>query len=122
MHRPLKSSDGRKLPLGDAITGGAITAVGTATGSAAATIAMAWAGLALGSITGTDTIGSVVELERRATATADGELDTPVRSTRADEFGRMYDAIDTMGRSLAAEIGVVTVDAESVYLFQSIGS
>ena len=105
MYRPLKSSYGWKLLLGYAITGGAITAVGGATGSAAATVGMAWAGLlALGSITGTNTIGSVVELEQRATAIADGELDTPVQSSRIDEFGRMYDAIDTMRRSLAAEI------------------
>ena len=105
MGHALRGSYGTKLVLGYVITGSMTTVVGVVTGSVAAAVMMTWAGLlALGSITGTNTIASIEELETRAIAIADGDLDTEIESNRYDEFGRLFAAIDTMRGSLAEEI------------------
>lgn len=105
MSHLIRGSYGTKLVLGYAVTGGMVTLVGLTTGSVEAAIMMTWAGLlALGSVTGTNTIASIVELERRAVAIADGKLDTELRSGRVDEFGTLYSAIDTMRNSLSEQI------------------
>ncbi|CCQ35819.1 sensory rhodopsin I transducer transmembrane region [Natronomonas moolapensis 8.8.11] len=105
----IRESYGIKLLIGYAITGSIVTVVGVTTGSVAATITMAWAGLlALGSITGTSTIASVTELRKRTGAIADGELGTHLPSNRDDELGDLFRAVDTMRWSLSDEIDNAT--------------
>jgi methyl-accepting chemotaxis protein len=105
----IRGSYAIKLLLEYAITGVVVTIVGATTGSVAATITMTWAGLlALGSVTGTSTIASVTELRRRTGAIADGELGTQLPSSRDDEFGDLFRAVDTMRRSLSEEIDNAT--------------
>ena len=105
----LRRSYGTKLILGYAITGGMTTLVGVVTGSVGAAVMMTWAGLlALGSITGTNTIASVEELEIRARDIAEGDLNTEIYSNRYDEFGSLFSAIDTMRGSMSDEIASST--------------
>lgn len=105
MLNAVRNSYAVKLILGYVVTGSMVTAVGLVTESVGAAILMTWAGLlALGSITGTNTIASIVELEQRATDIADGKLDTELRSGRNDEFGQLYDAIDVMRNSLSQQL------------------
>jgi Methyl-accepting chemotaxis protein len=94
-----------KRLVGYTVTGLLVAVVGVVTGSANATILAALSGLlALGSISGTATLETVDQLERQATAVADGDLQQQVSSQRKDELGRLYVAIDQMRQSLATQI------------------
>lgn len=105
MSNPVIESYGTKLLIGYGATASVVTGVGVATGSVAATVAMTWAGLlALGSVTGTSTIASVTELQKRTAAIADGDLDTRLPTSRTDEIGGLFRSVDAMRRSLSDEI------------------
>jgi|GEM_PF-1011818 Methyl-accepting chemotaxis protein len=101
----IRNSFAAKQAISYLITGLFVAIVGVLSGSATATVLAALAGLlALGSISGTATLESVYQLERQASAVADGELETTVDSQRDDELGQLHDAIEEMRQSLAAQI------------------
>ncbi|UVE52024.1 methyl-accepting chemotaxis protein (plasmid) [Haloferax larsenii] len=81
---------------------------------------LAFAGLTLvtlgiiGAVVGRDAVSSLRELESKATAMADGDLDVSMESTRKDEFGSLFAAFDSMRDSLRATIHETTATNEQL--------
>jgi methyl-accepting chemotaxis protein len=95
----------RKLAIGYAVVMVYVVAVAVVTGEALGTAVAAVSGLlALGSITGATSLATLNQLERQATAIAEGDLDTEVSSPRVDQFGSVAGAIEEMRVSLTEEI------------------
>ena len=60
--------------------------------------------VAIGLTVGRNTVRSVRELSERAAELEDGTLDVDLDSRRTDEFGRLYDAFESMRDSLREQI------------------
>ncbi len=96
---------GTKLALGYIATGIMIITVGVATGSGQAAAVAAFAGLlTLGSVAGSMTSETLADLRRQTLALKNGDLSRQLSSTRSDEFGDLYRAIDDLRRSLRGRI------------------
>jgi methyl-accepting chemotaxis protein len=98
----LRRSFAAKLLVGFALTTGAVVGYGLVTRNVVGTMLMATAGqVVLGAYLGTNTVVSMRTVEDQTESIADGDLDVPVRTSRADELGRVYSSVDRMRRSLA---------------------
>jgi methyl-accepting chemotaxis protein len=96
---------GTKLALAYIATGAMIITVGLATGSGTAAAVAAFAGLlTLGSVAGSMTSATLADLRRQTVALRNGNLDKKLSSTRSDEFGDLYRAVDDLRRSLRVRI------------------
>lgn len=96
---------GTKLALGYIATGTMIITVALATGSGIAAAVATFAGLsALGSVAGSMTSVTLADLRRQTVALREGNLSQELSSTRSDEFGDLYRAIDDLRRSLRSRI------------------
>lgn len=76
-----------------------------------ATLTLVTLGL-IGTLVGRDAVSSLRELESKATALADGDLDVEMATDRVDEFGSLVTAFDSMRDSLRSTIHETTATNE----------